>query len=65
MLISYDESLHLGQFIFDGSNPNACPDILFPEYEDFDPEFDDITSLSKWDISNVDSLLIAVKQIVR
>ena len=64
-LHNYNDFIFLGQFIFDGTNPGAIPDILFAEYEDFDPEFDDITSLSKWDNENEDSLLLAVKQIVR
>ncbi|CAK8680317.1 BRISC and BRCA1-A complex member 2-like [Clavelina lepadiformis] len=52
------------QFIFDGSNPGSPPDILFSEYEDFDPEYDDIISLVKWDQENEENLLHVVKDVV-
>jgi len=38
---------------------------MLPEYEDFDPEYDDIEALAKWNRDNDDSLLTAIQDIIR
>jgi len=53
------------QFIFDGTNCGSAPDVMLPEYEDFDPEYDDIEALAKWNRDNDDSLLTAIQDIIR
>lgn len=52
------------QIIFDGINSDTAPDVLLPDYEDFDPEYDDITSLVNWDKSDESCLLRAVQDIM-
>nr|CAB3225058.1 BRCA1-A complex subunit BRE-like [Phallusia mammillata] len=52
------------QIIFDGTNQAAAPDIMLPDYEDFDPEYDEIKSLVKWDRTDESCLLKAIQDIM-
>lgn len=52
------------QILFDAFNVDAGPDVLILNSDDFDPEYEKITSLAYWDKSNQHSLLKVIQELV-
>lgn len=56
------------QILFDAFNVQAGPDVLIlnnsNEINDFDPEYEKIESLAKWDGKNENSLMIVLEELI-
>ncbi|KAK7104836.1 BRISC and BRCA1-A complex member 2-like [Littorina saxatilis] len=54
------------EVIFDCSCPEEPPDFIFgPDDDDFLPPMEEMESLSKWDATKHDSLLLMIKELLR
>ncbi|XP_041353802.1 BRISC and BRCA1-A complex member 2-like [Gigantopelta aegis] len=66
LVIPYAGQSLTWEILFDNTFPDEPPDFIFgPDDEDFLPNLENITSLTKWDPSNSSSLSMAVHELLR